>query len=74
MAYVLLHPVRRVGLRRTAWARVQVWNLRARLLKIATLVRVSIRRVKVSLPSAFPLQDVFAEALARLREPALNPT
>jgi len=67
MAYVMLVELRR-ALAGTALGQAQAGTLRVRLLKIAAFVRISVRRIVVSLSEAHPLQDLFAEALARLRE------
>jgi hypothetical protein len=67
IGYVLMHALRRIGLERTELARAQCGTIRTRLLKIGAQVRVSARRVWVSLSSAFPLQTLFAEVMARLR-------
>jgi len=66
VAYVLVEAVRRVGLARTALARAQVGTIRTRLLKLGALVTVSVRRVVIALSSVFPLQRLFAQALANL--------
>jgi hypothetical protein len=66
-AYVLVETVRRVGLAGTEMARAQVSTLRLRLFKVAGLVKVSVRRVYVRLASGFPLQELFAAVLQRLR-------
>jgi len=67
MAYVLIAELRRVGLHGTAWARAQAGTIRLRLFKLATQMRISARRIVLSFPSAYPLQGLFAEVLARLR-------
>ncbi|MEO1603482.1 MAG: IS1380 family transposase [Pseudomonadota bacterium] len=67
LAYVLVDALRRLALVDTQLSRAQVWTLRNRLLKIGAVVRVSVRRVVLSMASAFPLQDEFAQAVARLR-------
>jgi len=67
LAYVLLHGLRRLGLRGTEWARAQAGTIRLRLLKIGALVRVTARRVCVSLASGFPWQAMFARVWANLR-------
>jgi len=67
LAYVLMNEVRRVGLVGTKMDQAQCSTIRTRLLKIGALVRVSVRRVLVSLSSAFPLQDLFAAALRNIR-------
>ena len=44
-----------------------VRTIRALLLKVAAVVRVSVRGVWVSLSAVFPRQELFAHSLARLR-------
>jgi hypothetical protein len=66
VAYVLMQALREqlVG---TELERATCGTLRVRLLKIGAHVRVSVRRVLVSLSSSFPLQEVFSVAYARIR-------
>jgi hypothetical protein len=66
-AYVLLEAVRRLGLSGTQLERAQVGTIRLRLFKVAALVGVSVRRVFLRLASGFPLPELFAEVLRRLR-------
>jgi hypothetical protein len=65
-AYVLVEAVRRLALAGTELARAQVSTIRLRLLKVAGLVQVSVRRVYVRLASGFPLPGLFAAVLERL--------
>jgi hypothetical protein len=67
VAYVLVHELRRVGLRGTALARAQVPTIRTRLLKLGGLVRVSVRRVVVALSGVFPLRALYRRVLANLQ-------
>jgi hypothetical protein len=66
LAYLILERVRTIGLAATRWADVTLGTLRLRVLKVAALLEVSVRRVHVRLCSAFPLQDVFRAAVSRL--------
>jgi len=66
MAYMLAQALRRIGLAGTSLATAQVSTIRVRLLKLSGLVRISVRRIRVALSSAFPLQDVFAQVLRNL--------
>ncbi|MDP7693452.1 MAG: IS1380 family transposase [Vicinamibacterales bacterium] len=68
LAYVLVNELRAVGLRGTQLARAQVWTIRARLLKVGALIHQSVRRMKVSLSSAFPLKEVWVAALRKIAE------
>jgi Transposase DDE domain group 1 len=65
-AYLLVSRLRGMVLKGTVLARATAGTIRLRLLKVAALVTVSVRRVHVRLAGAFPLQDVFATARARL--------
>jgi len=66
MAYVLICAVRRIGLARTSFARATCATIRLKLLKIAALVRTSVRRIKLAMPSAFPFQAEYRAAHAAL--------
>jgi hypothetical protein len=70
MAYVLLCALRRLALRHTQFAEATCGTIRLRLLKIGAQVRVSVRRVKVAMASAFPWQHEYALAHARLHHVA----
>ncbi len=69
-AGTLLGILRRIGLRGTDLATARIDTIRSRLLKLAGRIRVTVRRVWLSLASVFPLQHVFAEALAKLQTAA----
>jgi hypothetical protein len=69
-AYVLLCALRRIGLVHTQFASATCGTIRLRLLKIAALVRVSVRRVVFAMASACPWQHEFALAHALLRRAA----
>jgi Transposase DDE domain group 1 len=66
MAYVLLCALRRIGLAHTQFAEATCGTLRLRLLKIGALVKVSCRRIKLAMASAFPCQPEYALAHLRL--------
>ena len=55
-AYVLLQELR-LKAAHTGWARAQVSTLREQVLKLGAHVVVSVRRVVVHLPAAFPFRD-----------------
>jgi len=67
LAYVLLSGLRRLGLSGTPMARGRCDTIRLRLLKIGASVRVSVRRVWVSLASGYPLQELFHRICRRLQ-------
>jgi Transposase DDE domain group 1 len=62
MAYVLLCALRRIGLKHTQFARASCGTIRLKLLKIGALVRSSVRRIKLAMPTAFPYQAEYRAA------------
>jgi Transposase DDE domain group 1 len=66
MAYVLICALRRIGLAHTQFARASCGTIRLKLLKIGALVRTSVRRIKLAMPSAFPYQAEYRTAHAAL--------
>jgi hypothetical protein len=71
MAYVLVCGLRRLGLKDTEMAQAQVSTIRARLLKIGARVRVSVRRVYLSMAAGYPWRSLFAQVHAQLLSPPL---
>ena len=69
-AGILLQTVRSVGLAGTALSRAQYGTIRARLLKVACQLRLSVRRVRLSLSSVHPRQDLFGHVALALRRAA----
>lgn len=66
-AYLLLHQLRQLGLQGTAMARAQCQTIRLKLLKIGAQIRISVRRVLVSLASGYPYERIFAQAYHNLQ-------
>jgi hypothetical protein len=71
MAYVLISALRRIALTTTRFADATCGAIRLKLLKIGAQVRISVRRIKFSMASAFPYTDVFRTAWAALDSAAL---
>jgi hypothetical protein len=67
LAYTLVEALRRLALKGTAWAEARVDTIRLKLFKIGALVRISVRRVRLQLSSAYPWKDIFAAAFHALR-------
>jgi Transposase DDE domain group 1 len=67
MAYVLMSGLRRLGLKATELAQAQVSTIRTKLLKIGAQVRVTVRKVWVSMASSYPWQDLYQQVWANLR-------
>ena len=66
-AYVLMHGLRRLGLAGTLYARAQCATIRLKLLKLGARVRVTARKVWLSLSEAYPHEAAFEKALDNLR-------
>jgi hypothetical protein len=60
LAYLLVCGLRRLGLKATELATAQATTIRLRLLKIGALVRITVRRICISLPRSYPWPDLFA--------------
>jgi hypothetical protein len=71
VAYVLMRALREFGLKETSLAGAQCHTIRARLFKIGAWVRVSVRRVVVSLSEAYPWRELFARVWSNLRQRVL---
>jgi hypothetical protein len=67
MAYVLVSGLRRLGLKGTELAEAQVSTIRTRLLKIGAQIRVTVRKVWVSMASSYPWQNLYQEVWQNLR-------
>jgi hypothetical protein len=73
-AYILMDSLRRHALAETELAQAQVDTIRLKLLKIGARVVSSVRRVVIHLAEGYPLKDLFARVLDRLRaKPAISP-
>jgi hypothetical protein len=67
MAYILVSGLRRLGLKATELAEAQVSTIRIKLLKIGAQIRVTVRRVWVSMASSYPWQNLYQEVWQNLR-------
>ncbi len=65
-AYVLICALRRLGLKETRLENATCGTIRLKLLKLGARVRVSVRRILVSMASSHPYQREFAQAHERL--------
>jgi len=67
IAYLLMHGLRRLALTGTEFAKAQVNTIRLKFLKIAAQVRVTARKVWISMASSYPHQALFELLYQRLR-------
>ena len=73
MAYLLHLVLREFGLKGTELAIAQAGTIRTKLLKIGGRLRVSVRRVWLSLSESYPYQELFERVLLNLREQCPQP-
>jgi len=66
-AYVLMSALRRLALSGTEWARAQCESIRSHLLRIGAQIRITVRKVWISLASSYPYHRIFAHAYTQLR-------
>jgi hypothetical protein len=66
MAYVLLCALRRIGLKKTNFAKATCGTIRLKLLKIGALVTISVRRIKIAMASGCPVAATWGLAATRL--------
>ncbi len=67
VAYLLMEALRRLGLKGTELAAAQCATLRVKLLKIGALIRVTARKVWVSMAGGYPYRELFACVYAQLQ-------
>jgi len=68
LAYVLLNAIRQYGLKDTELQEAQCDTIRLKLLKIGARVRISVRRVWLSLSAAYPWKQLLLQVLRNLQE------
>jgi hypothetical protein len=66
IAYILLQTLRRVALAGTELQKAQCGTIRRKLLKIGAQVRVTVRKVWISLSAGYPYAALFTRVLAAL--------
>ena len=67
VAYTLINALRRLGLKRTKLAKAQCDTIRLKLLKIGAQIKVTVRKVWVSLSESYPYQQLFKQVYENLR-------
>ena len=73
VGYVLMLDLRRTALVGTPLQRAQTATIRTRLLKLGALIHISVRRVRISFSSVFPLQQLFRRARENIERAYLVP-
>jgi len=67
LAYVLMQALRRLGLQETEMAQAQCTTVRLKLLKIGALIRITVRKVWVSMAEGYPYAERFRQVYAQLQ-------
>jgi hypothetical protein len=67
VAYLLMQALRRLGLRGTQMATAQCNTIRLKLLKVGAQVKITVRKVWVSLAGGYPYVDLFYRVFRNLQ-------
>ena len=67
VAYILMSGLRRLGLSETELAQAQVSTIRTKLLKIGAQIRVTVRKIWISMASSYPWQGLYQQVWTNLR-------
>ena len=71
-AYMLMQALRRLGLRGTQMATAQCNTIRLKLLKVGAQVKVTVRKVWISLAGGYPYVDIFFQVFRNLKTVTLR--
>jgi hypothetical protein len=72
VAYTLMQALRRLGLRGTQMATAQCNTIRLKLLKIGAQVKITARKVWISLAGGYPYVNLFVEIFKKLQAASLR--
>ena len=67
-AYVLVETLRRLALTGTEMAKAQCHTIRLKLFKIGAQIRITVRKVWLSLSESYPLADLLGRIWSRLQQ------
>lgn len=73
VAYLLMHALRREGLAGTEMEKAQCNTIRLKLLKIGALIRMTVRRIWVSLSESYPYARIFRRVYEKLQRIRAGP-
>jgi hypothetical protein len=71
-AYMLMQALRHLGLRGTQMAAAQCNTIRLKLLKIGAQIKITVRKVWVSLAGGYPYLELFCQVYRNLQTQALR--
>lgn len=67
-AYVIMETLRRLALHGTEMAKAQCSTIRLKLFKVGAQIRVSVRKVWLSISTSYPFADLLNQVLGRLQQ------
>lgn len=67
VAYLLMQALRRLGLKGTQMATAQCQTIRLKILKIGAQIKITVRKVWVSLAGGYPYIELFLQVYTNLR-------
>lgn len=67
IAYMLMNALRNLGLKGTEMSKSQCHSIRLKLLKIGAQIRITVRKVWISLSEGYPYADLFKRVYKNLR-------
>jgi hypothetical protein len=71
-AYLLMQSLRRLGLKGTQMAAAQCNTIRLKLLKVGAQVKITVRKVWISLASSYPYTELFYQVFRNLQRATLR--
>jgi len=72
IAYMLMHALRRLGLQGTQMAKAQCNTIRLKLLKIGAQIKITVRKVWISLTGGYPYMELFHQVYRNLQTRSLR--
>jgi len=72
VAYVLMQALRRLGLKGTQMAAAQCNTIRLKLLKVGAQVKITVRKVWISLAGGYPYADLFYQVFSNIQAATLR--
>ena len=66
MGYILMETLRRLGLKGTDYAKAQCTTIREKIFKIGAQIKVSVRRIVLSLAGGYPYKEVLRKIFENL--------
>lgn len=67
VAYILMQALRRLGLKGTQMETAQCNTIRLKILKVGAQIKVTVRKVWVSLAGGYPYADLFVQIYKNLQ-------